>query len=283
MTQSGEKNRSERSLEKYLQEIGNYSPLPAEQEVLLAKRIKKQDKDALDHLVRSNLRFVVSVAKEYQNQGLPIEDLINEGNLGLLKAAARFDETRGYKFISYAVWWIRQSILQALAEQSRIVRLPLNRVGAINKVGRALDNLGREFEREPSLDELAEHMEMTSTEVGEVLKIATRHISLDAPFQQGDGNNLLDVIQSDGLPSPEINLMSESLRLDIDKVLHTLTTREAIIVKMYFGIDEDRPLTLEEIGEKFELTRERVRQIKEKALRKLRHKTRSKPLQKYLG
>lgn len=282
-SKSQEKNRSEKSLEKYLEEIGNYSPLPSEQEVQLAKRIKKNDKEALDHLVKSNLRFVVSVAKEYQNQGLPMEDLINEGNLGLLKAAVRFDETRGYKFISYAVWWIRQSILQALAEQSRIVRLPLNRVGAINKLGKALDSLGREFEREPSLDELAEHMDMSSNEIGDVLRISSRHVSLDAPFQQGEGSSLLDVIQSDHLPSPEINLMSESLRIEIDRVLLTLSSRESTIIKLYFGIDQDRPLTLEEIGEIFELTRERVRQIKEKALRKLRHKTRSKPLQKYLG
>jgi RNA polymerase primary sigma factor len=277
------KNRSERSLEKYLEDIGDYSPLPAEQEVQLAKRIKNNDKNALDFLVRSNLRFVVSVAKEYQNQGLPMEDLINEGNLGLIKAAERFDETRGYKFISYAVWWIRQSILQALAEQSRIVRLPLNRVGAINKIGRAIDSLGRQFEREPSLDELADHMDMSSNELGDILKNSSRHMSLDAPFQQMDGNSLLDLIQSEHQPSPDTDLMSESLRLEIDKVLHTLSSREAKIIKLYFGIDQDRPLTLEEIGDIFQLTRERVRQIKEKALRKLRHKTRCKQLQKYLG
>jgi len=278
-----DKNRAEKSLEKYLGEIGEYSPLPSEQEVALAIKIKKDDKEALDELVRANLRFVVSVAKEYQNQGLPMEDLINEGNLGLIKAASRFDETRGFKFISYAVWWIRQSILQALAEQSRIVRLPLNRVGAINKIGKVLDNLGQEFERDPSLEELAEHMDMSSYELAETLKTSSRHLSLDAPFQQGEGNSLMDILQNDHLPSPDTDLMDESLRVEIEKVLHTLTGREAKIIKLYFGLDQDRPLTLEEIGEIFSLTRERVRQIKEKALRKLQHKTRRKPLKKYLG
>lgn len=278
-----DKNRAEKSLEKYLGEIGEYSPLPAEKEIELAIRIKKDDKEALDALVKANLRFVVSVAKEYQNQGLPMEDLINEGNLGLIKAASRFDETRGFKFISYAVWWIRQSILQALAEQSRIVRLPLNRVGAINKIGKVLDNLGQEFERDPSLEELAEHMDMSSFELAETLKTSARHLSLDAPFQQGDGNSLMDILQNDQLPSPDTKLMDESLRIEIEKVLHTLSSREAKIIKLYFGLDQDRPLTLEEIGEIFNLTRERVRQIKEKALRKLQHKSRRKPLQKYLG
>lgn len=278
-----DKNRAEKSLEKYLGEIGEYNPLPAEQEIELAIKIKKDDKEALDSLVRANLRFVVSVAKEYQNQGLPMEDLINEGNLGLIKAASRFDETRGFKFISYAVWWIRQSILQALAEQSRIVRLPLNRVGAINKIGKVLDNLGQEFERDPSLEELAEHMDMSSYELAETLKTSSRHLSLDAPFQQGDGNSLMDILQNDQMPSPDNELMDESLRVEIEKVLHTLTSREARIIKLYFGIEQDRPLTLEEIGEIFSLTRERVRQIKEKALRKLQHKSRRKPLQKYLG
>lgn len=278
-----DKNRAEKSLERYLGEIGEYSPLPSEQEVELAIKIKKDDKEALDSLVRANLRFVVSVAKEYQNQGLPMEDLINEGNLGLIKAATRFDETRGFKFISYAVWWIRQSILQALAEQSRIVRLPLNRVGAINKIGKVLENLGQEFERDPSLEELAEHMDMSSSELADTLKTSSRHLSLDAPFQQGDGNSLMDILQNDQLPSPDTDLMDESLRDEIEKVLHTLTNREARIIKLYFGIKQDRPLTLEEIGEIFHLTRERVRQIKEKALRKLQHKSRRKPLQKYLG
>lgn len=278
-----EKNRAEKSLEKYLEEIGKYFPLPPEEEVALAKRIKKGDKEALDILVRSNLRFVVSVAKEYQNQGLPMEDLINEGNLGLIKAGERFDETRGFKFISYAVWWIRQSILQALAEQSRIVRLPLNRVGAINKIGKMLDNLGQEYEREPRLDELADRMNMNSFELAETLRTSSRHLSLDAPFQQGDGNSLMDVLKNDHMSPPDEDLMDESLRLEIEKVLATLTLREAKIIKLYFGIDQDRPLTLEEIGEIFNLTRERVRQIKEKALRKLRHKSRRRPLQKYLG
>ncbi|GBD92971.1 RNA polymerase sigma factor SigA [bacterium BMS3Abin05] len=278
-----EKNRSEKSLEKYLEEIGQFFPLPPEKEIALAKRIKKGDKEALDVLVRSNLRFVVSVAKEYQNQGLPMEDLINEGNLGLIKAAERFDETRGFKFISYAVWWIRQSILQALAEQSRIVRLPLNRVGAINKIGRMLDNLGQEFEREPRLDEIAERMNMNSFELAETIRTSSRHLSLDAPFQQGDGNSLLDILKNERMSAPDDDLMDESLRLEIEKVLATLTIRESRIIKFYFGIDQDRPLTLEEIGEIFSLTRERVRQIKEKALRKLRHKSRKRPLQKYLG
>lgn len=278
-----DRNRAEKSLEKYLQEIGSYSPLPPEKEIELARRIKKNDKKALEELVKANLRFVVSVAKEYQNQGLPIEDLINEGNLGLLKAAERFDETRGFKFISYAVWWIRQSILQALAEQSRIVRLPLNRVGALNKVGRVLDSLGQEYEREPSFEELAEHLQMTSRELAETLKTSARHLSLDTPFQHGEGNSLLDVLQNDQQPSPESQLMHESLRTEIDRVLSTLSAREAKIIKLYFGIGEERPLTLEEIGEIFNLTRERVRQIKEKALRKLRHKSRRRPLQKYLG
>jgi len=278
-----EKIRSEKSLERYLEEIGEYSPLSPEEEIQLAKRIKQGDREALERLVKANLRFVVSVAKEYQNQGLPMEDLINEGNLGLIKAAERFDETRGFKFISYAVWWIRQSILQALAEQSRIVRLPLNRVGAINKITKALDDLGQQFEREPSLDELAEKMDMSTYELAETLKTSARHLSLDAPFQQGDGNNLLDVLENEHQPPPDSSLMVESLKMEIEKVLSTLTDREAKIIKLYFGIDQDRPLTLEEIGERFNLTRERVRQIKEKALRKLRHKSRKKPLQKYLG
>lgn len=278
-----EKIRSEKSLERYLEEIGEYSPLSPEEEIQLAKRIKQGDREALEKLVKANLRFVVSVAKEYQNQGLPMEDLINEGNLGLIKAAERFDETRGFKFISYAVWWIRQSILQALAEQSRIVRLPLNRVGAINKITKALDDLGQQFEREPSLDELAEKMDMSTYELAETLKTSARHLSLDAPFQQGDGNNLLDVLENEHQPPPDSSLMTESLKMEIEKVLSTLTDREARIIKLYFGIDQDRPLTLEEIGERFNLTRERVRQIKEKALRKLRHKSRKKPLQKYLG
>ena len=276
-------SRSRQSIEKYLEEIGNYSPLSPEEEIELARRIRKGDEEALDKLVKANLRFVISVAKEYQGQGLPLQDLISEGNLGLIKAAQRFDETRGFKFISYAVWWIRQSILQALAEQSRVVRLPLNRVGAINKVGRALEQLEKEFGREPSMEELADKMEMTAYEVADVLKTSARHLSLDEPFNEEDGNSLLDVIESDRYDPPDAGLMRESLRQEIEKVLQTLKPREAEIIKLYFGLDGDRPLTLEEIGEYFQLTRERVRQIKEKALRRLRHRSRLEPLRKYLG
>jgi RNA polymerase primary sigma factor len=280
-----QKTRADRSLERYLEEIGNYEPLPPEREIELARRIKRNDPQALEELVKANLRFVVSVAKEYQHQGLPMEDLINEGNLGLIKAAQRFDETRGFKFISYAVWWIRQSILQALAEQSRIVRLPLNRIGTLNKIGKMLETLGQQYEREPALEELAQHLNMTSREITETIKTSARHISLDAPMQPGDGdsNSLLDVVQNEEIPSPDNDLMRESLRADLDQVLSTLSWREAKILKLYFGIDQERPYTLEEIGEIFNLTRERVRQIKEKALRKLRHKSRCKTLQQYLG
>lgn len=276
-------NRTRQSIEKYLEEIGNYSPLSPEEEIELARRIRKGDEEALEKLVKANLRFVISVAKEYQGQGLPLQDLISEGNLGLIKAAQRFDETRGFKFISYAVWWIRQSILQALAEQSRVVRLPLNRVGAINKVGRALEQLEKEFGREPSMEELADKMEMTAYEVADVLKTSARHLSLDEPFDEEDGNSLLDVIESDRYDPPDAGLMRESLRQEIEKVLKTLKPREAEIIKLYFGLEGDRPLTLEEIGEHFQLTRERVRQIKEKALRRLRHRSRLEPLRKYLG
>ncbi len=275
--------RTKESIEKYLEEIGNFSPLPPEQEIELARRIRQGDEDALDTLVKANLRFVISVAKEYQGQGLPLQDLISEGNLGLIKAAQRFDETRGFKFISYAVWWIRQSILQALAEQSRVVRLPLNRVGAINKVGRALEALEKRFGREPSMAEIANRMEMTSFEVADVLKTSARHLSLDEPFKEDEGNSLLDVLKSDRYQPPDGDLMKASLREEIEKVLGTLKDREAEIVKLYFGLDNDRPLTLEEIGEYFKLTRERVRQIKEKALRRLRHRSRLEPLRKYLG
>lgn len=282
-TKKRNESRSKQSIEKYLEEIGGYSPLSPEQEIYLARRIKKGNEIALDKLVKSNLRFVISVAKEYQGQGLPLQDLISEGNLGLIKAAQRFDETRGFKFISYAVWWIRQSILQALAEQSRVVRLPLNRVGAINKVGRALEQLEKEFGREPSMDEIADKMTMTSYEVADVLKTSARHLSLDEPFKEEDGNSLLDVIESDRYRPPDGSLMQESLRVEIEKVLSTLKPREAEIIRLYFGLDGDRPLTLEEIGEHFKLTRERVRQIKEKALRRLRHRSRLEPLRKYLG
>lgn len=275
--------RTKESIEKYLEEIGGFSPLPPEEEISLACRIRKGDEDALDQLVKANLRFVISVAKEYQGQGLPLQDLISEGNLGLIKAAQRFDETRGFKFISYAVWWIRQSILQALAEQSRVVRLPLNRVGAINKVGRALEALEKKFGREPSMGEIADRMEMSSFEVADVLKTSARHLSLDEPFKEDEGNSLLDILESDRYEPPDGDLMRASLREEIEKVLSTLKSREAEIVKLYFGLDGDRPLTLEEIGEYFALTRERVRQIKEKALRRLRHRSRLEPLRKYLG
>jgi RNA polymerase primary sigma factor len=276
-------NRTKQSIEKYLEEIGGYSPLSPEEEVELARLIRKGNAKALDKLVKANLRFVISVAKEYQGQGLPLQDLISEGNLGLIKAAQRFDETRGFKFISYAVWWIRQSILQALAEQSRVVRLPLNRVGAINKVGRALEELEKEYGREPSMEEIAEKMEMTAYEVADVLKTSARHLSLDEPFKEDEGNSLLDILESDRYAPPDDTLMQESLQVEIDKVLSTLKPREAEIIRLYFGLDGDRPLTLEEIGEHFKLTRERVRQIKEKALRRLRHRSRLEPLRKYLG
>ena len=275
--------RTKQSIEKYLEEIGGYSPLTPDEEIELARRIRKNDSRALDKLVKANLRCVISVAKEYQGQGLPLQDLISEGNLGLIKAAQRFDETRGFKFISYAVWWIRQSILQALAEQSRVVRLPLNRVGAINKVGRALEQLEKRFGREPSMEEIADKMEMTAYEVADVLKTSARHLSLDEPFKEEEGNSLLDVLESDRYAPPDDTLMQESLQVEIDKVLSTLKPREAEIIKLYFGLDGDRPLTLEEIGEHFKLTRERVRQIKEKALRRLRHRSRLEPLRKYLG
>ena len=237
----------------------------------------------MEKVTKANLRFVVSVAKQYQNQGLTLGDLINEGNLGLIRAAKRFDETRGFKFISYAVWWIRQSILQALAEQSRVVRLPLNRVGAINKIGKAFRNLEQKFEREPSASEIAEELEITPFHVSDTLKISGRHLSMDAPFKQGEDNKLLDVIQNDHQPSPDSNLMQESLRKEVDRALSTLTKREAVVVKLYFGFKQDHPLTLEEIGEQLSLTRERIRQIKEKAIKRLRHVSRSRVLRTYLG
>ena len=276
-------NRESQSLDKYLQEIGKVDLLTAEQEIELAIRIKNGDNDALEALTKANLRFVVSVAKQYQNQGLSLGDLINEGNLGLIKAAKRFDETRGFKFISYAVWWIRQSILQALAEQSRIVRLPLNRVGALNKIGKAYSNLEQEFEREPSASELANELDMDVNEVADTLKISGRHVSMDAPFAQGEDNRLLDVIQNDQQPNPDFILMNESLKAEIKRALSTLSEREAEVISLYFGLNKEHSLTLEEIGEKFNLTRERVRQIKEKAIRRLRHASRSKNLRSYLG
>jgi RNA polymerase primary sigma factor len=276
-------NRESISIDKYLQEIGKYELLRPEEEIELARRAKQGDEKALERLIQANLRFVVSVAKQYQNQGLPLGDLINEGNLGLIKAAKRFDETRGFKFISYAVWWIRQSILQALAEQSRIVRLPLNRVGALNKIGKKLSQLEQEFEREPSTNELAEELDMSVYEVADTLKISGKHISMDAPFVQGEDNKLLDIMPNENDPMPDHELMRESLRKEIEEALSTLDQREREVVKLYFGIGYEHPLTLEEIGEKFKLTRERVRQIKEKAIRKLRHHSRSKALRAYLG
>lgn len=277
-------NRESQSLEKYLQEIGKVDLLTPEEEVDLAKKIKEGDQEALERLTKANLRFVVSVAKQYQNQGLSLSDLINEGNLGLIKAAQRFDETRGFKFISYAVWWIRQSILQALAEQSRIVRLPLNKVGSLNKINRAFSELEQEFEREPSAAELADLLEITSEEVETTLGVAARHVSMDAPFVDGEDNSLLDVIENSGTPDTDANLShGQSLRTEIERSLGTLTERQCDVIKLYFGIGVDHPMSLEDIGERFGLTRERVRQIKDKAINKLRSSSRSKLLKNYLG
>lgn len=276
-------NRESQSLDKYLQEIGKVDLLTADEEVVLAKRIREGDQLALEKLTKANLRFVVSVAKQYQNQGLSLGDLINEGNLGLIKAAQRFDETRGFKFISYAVWWIRQSILQALAEQSRIVRLPLNRVGSLNKISKTFSELEQKFEREPSPEELAEVLEVTASEVVDTMKISGRHVSMDAPFVQGEENSLLDVLENDGEEKPDDGLMNDSLRKEVQRALSTLTQREADVITLYFGLNGEHSMTLEEIGEKFNLTRERVRQIKEKAIRRLRHTSRSKTLKPYLG
>ncbi len=280
---SGISTRESESLDRYLHEIGKEKLITPDDEVRLAKEIQKGSQRALEDLTKANLRFVVSVAKQYQNQGLSLGDLINEGNLGLIKAAKRFDETRGFKFISYAVWWIRQSILQALAEQSRIVRLPLNRVGALNKIGKELSKLEQEYERIPSAHELAESLEMTVGEVADTLKISGRHLSVDAPFAQGEDNRLLDVLENEEIPNPDNELMGESLKVEIERALSKLTKREAEVIRLYFGIGREHSLTLEEIGERFDLTRERVRQIKEKALRKLRHHNRSAALRVYLG
>ncbi|SDY57541.1 sigma-70 family RNA polymerase sigma factor [Hymenobacter psychrophilus] len=276
-------NRESQSLDKYLQEIGKVDLLTPDEEVTLAQRIREGDQLALEKLTKANLRFVVSVAKQYQNQGLSLGDLINEGNLGLIKAAKRFDETRGFKFISYAVWWIRQSILQALAEQSRIVRLPLNRVGSLNKISKSFSELEQKFEREPSPEEIAEVLELTTSEVVDTLKISGRHVSVDAPFVQGEENRLLDVLENEDEESPDTGLMNDSLRKEVQRALSTLTKREADVITLYFGLNGEHSLTLEEIGEKFNLTRERVRQIKEKAIRRLRHTSRSKALKPYLG
>jgi RNA polymerase primary sigma factor len=275
-------NRESASLDKYLQEIGREDLISVEEEVELAQRIKKGDQVALEKLTRANLRFVVSVAKQYQNQGLSLPDLINEGNLGLIKAAEKFDETRGFKFISYAVWWIRQSILQALAEQSRIVRLPLNQVGSLNKINKAYSKFEQEHERKPSPEELADQLELPAEKVADTLRVSGRHISVDAPFVEGEDNSLLDVLVNNDSPNADKTLMNESLAREIERALATLTERESDIIKLFFGIG-CQEMTLEEIGERFGLTRERVRQIKEKAIRRLRHTSRSKLLKSYLG
>ncbi|MFT5737245.1 MAG: RNA polymerase primary sigma factor [Maribacter sp.] len=276
-------NRETASLDKYLQEIGKVDLITADEEVELAQRIKAGDQLALEKLTKANLRFVVSVAKQYQNQGLTLPDLINEGNLGLIKAAQRFDETRGFKFISYAVWWIRQSILQALAEQSRIVRLPLNKIGSINKINKTFAFLEQAHERMPSPEEIAKELDMTVDDVKQSLKNSGRHVSMDAPLIDGENSNLYDVLRSGESPNPDRELLHESLRTEIERALETLTPREADVIRLYFGLAGQHSMTLEEIGETFDLTRERVRQIKEKAIRRLKHTSRSKILKTYLG
>ncbi len=276
-------NRESQSLDKYLQEIGKVDLITSDEEVILAQRIREGDQMALEKLTKANLRFVVSVAKQYQNNGLTLGDLINEGNVGLIKAAKRFDEKRGFKFISYAVWWIRQSIMQALAEQSRIVRLPLNRVGSLNKISKSFSELEQKFQREPSPEELAEVLQVTTEEVVDTLKVGGRHVSMNAPFVQGEENSLLDVLENDSEVTPDSGLMVDSLKREVQRTLSTLTQREADVMSFYFGLNGQQAMTLEEIGEKFSLTRERVRQIKEKATRRLRHSSRSKTLKSYLG
>ena len=275
-------NRESESLEKYLQEIGREELLSTDEEVELAQRIRKGDRKALDRLTKANLRFVVSVAKQYQNQGLSLPDLINEGNLGLIKAAEKFDETRGFKFISYAVWWIRQSILQAIAEQSRIVRLPLNQVGSVNKINRMLNKFEQENERRPSVDEISEQTDLPEDKVGEAMMANSRHVSMDAPFVDGEDNSLLDVLVNDDAPMADRQLVIESLRAEIASVLKSLNERERRVIKAFYGIGEPE-MTLEEIGNKYGLTRERVRQIKEKAIRRLRSNTKNQTLKAYLG
>ena len=275
-------NRESASLDKYLQEIGHEELLSVEEEVELAQKIKKGDRRALERLTRANLRFVVSVAKQYQNQGLSLPDLINEGNVGLIKAAEKFDETRGFKFISYAVWWIRQSILQAIAEQSRIVRLPLNQVGSDNKINRELNKFEQEHERRPSVDEIADRIDLPEDKIEEAMKVNNRHVSMDAPFVDGEDNSLLDVLADNDMPMADKALVQESLRKEIDRAIELLNDREQKVVRAFFGIGSPE-MTLEEIGEKYNLTRERVRQIKEKAIRRLRHNTKNKLLKTYLG
>ena len=276
-------NRDTASLEKYLQEIGKVRLITADEEVSLAQRIRQGDKAALERLTKANLRFVVSVSKQYQNQGLSLQDLINEGNLGLIKAAQRFDETRGFKFISYAVWWIRQSIMQALAEQSRIVRLPLNRVGNLSKINRAFAKLEQEFEREPNTKEIADLLEVDEEEVRASMKTAGRHISMDAPLISDEDNSLYDIMESDHSPNPDRELIYESLKIEIERAISTLTTREADILRLYYGLNSKTALSLDEIAMKYDLTRERVRQIKERAVRRLKQTSRSKFLKAYLG
>lgn len=276
-------NRESQSLEKYLQEIGKVELISADMEAELAKRIRQGDQVALEKLTKANLRFVVSVAKQYQNKGLSLNDLINEGNLGLMKAAQRFDETRGFKFISYAVWWIRQSIMQSLAEQSRMVRLPLNRIGTLGKITRMFAELEQKYQREPSQAEVAKALEISEEEVALNLKIANRHLSMDAPFANGEENGLLDVLEDNTEESPDSDLLNDSLRRELQRSLSTLTQREADVITLYYGLNGEQALTLEEIGNKYNLTRERVRQIKEKATRRLRHSSRSNALRPYLG
>ncbi|HYX08709.1 MAG TPA: sigma-70 family RNA polymerase sigma factor [Bacteroidales bacterium] len=276
-------NRETPSLDKYLHEIGKVELISAEEEVELARRIKSGDAESLNKLISANLRFVVSVSKQYQNQGLSLPDLINEGNLGLIKAAQRFDETRGFKFISYAVWWIRQSILQALAEQARIVRLPLNKIGSINKINKMLSELEQKYEREPSILEIAQALELAPDDVKEAIRSSGRHVSMDAPLSYEEDGNMYDVLLNIETPSPDKGLLNDSLRKEIERALSTLTIREADIIRLYFGLNGKHPHTLEEIGEVFNLTRERVRQIKEKAIKRLKHTTRSKILKTYLG
>ena len=275
-------NRESASLDKYLQEIGHEELLSVDEEVELAQKIKKGDRRALERLTRANLRFVVSVAKQYHNQGLSLPDLINEGNVGLIKAAEKFDETRGFKFISYAVWWIRQSILQAIAEQSRIVRLPLNQVGSVNKINRELNKFEQEHERRPSVDEIADRIDLPEDKIEEAMKVNNRHVSMDAPFVDGEDNSLLDVLADNDMPMADKALVQESLRKEIDRAIELLNDREQKVVRAFFGIGSPE-MTLEEIGEKYNLTRERVRQIKEKAIRRLRHNTKNKLLKTYLG
>tara|TARA_R110002051_G_scaffold30845_6_gene71021 strand:+ start:5773 stop:6636 length:864 start_codon:yes stop_codon:yes gene_type:complete len=276
-------NRESKSLDKYLQDISKIDLITANEEVDLAQRIREGDQVALEKLTTANLRFVVSVAKQYQNQGLTLPDLINEGNVGLVKAAKRFDETRGFKFISYAVWWIRQAILQALAEQSRIVRLPLNKIGSINKIKKAFSYLEQAHERPPSAEEIAKELEMTVNEVQQSLKNSGRHVSMDAPLKEGEDSNLYNVLGSGDSPNPDKKLLQQSLNIEINRALETLSQREADVVKLYYGIGDQHSMTLEEIGQTFDLTRERVRQIREKAIRKLKHNSRSKILKTYLG